>query len=233
MTTGTESQFHLTSRESYPIDDLRQNCVEGRRLVELSGVELENAFLVLSDLARQLDQPMVILTALESDAKRLVEELQIINRTPGQVGHVPAIEASPYGHLSPDRRAVMELLSALNALAWDQWQNMIVVSVAALMRRVLPAETLLEHAFIVDVGQELDRRSLLRTLADGGYRAVSVVEDRGTFAVRGSIIDVFPADRESPVRIEFWGDEVDDQNPIRKPTYAGGCWPTTDVRPCT
>ncbi|MGC6417189.1 MAG: transcription-repair coupling factor [Bradymonadia bacterium] len=209
MTTGTESQFHLTSRESYPIDDLRQNCVEGRRLVELSGVELENAFLVLSDLARQLEQPMVILTALESDAKRLVDELQIINRTPGQVGHVPAIEASPYGHLSPDRRAVMELLSALNALAWDQWQNMIVVSVAALMRRVLPAETLLEHAFIVDVGQELDRRSLLRTLADGGYRAVSVVEDRGTFAVRGSIIDVFPADRESPVRIEFWGDEVD------------------------
>ena len=82
MTTGTESQFHLTSRESYPIDDLRQNCVEGRRLVELSGVELENAFLVLSDLARQLDQPMVILTALESDAKRLVDELQIINRTP-------------------------------------------------------------------------------------------------------------------------------------------------------
>ena len=205
MTTGIENQFQLTSRESYPMDDLRQNCVDGRRLVELSGVELENAFLVLSDLARAIDQPLVILTALESDAKRLVDELKIINPTTGQVGYVPAIEASPYGHLSPDRRAVMGLLSALNALAWDQWQNVMVVSIASLMRRVLPAETLLEHAFIVDVGQEIDRRALLRTLADGGYRAVSVVEDRGTFAVRGSIIDVFPADRQSPIRIEFGG----------------------------
>ena len=114
MTIGTENQFpaHIprivSNGRSTP--KLR-GWPTSRRIV---GVELENAFLVWSDLAR--NRPAYgDLTALESDAKRLVDELKIINPTTGQVGYVPAIEASPYGDLSPDRRAVMELLSALNS----------------------------------------------------------------------------------------------------------------------
>ncbi len=61
-------------------------------------------------------------------------------------------------------------------------------------------------------------------LADGGYHAVSTVEDPGTFAVRGGIIDVFPPHLDDPVRIELWGDDVDSVKPFRvdsQRTYGG------------
>ena len=58
-------------------------------------------------------------------------------------------------------------------------------------------------------GENLERESFLQTLLEGGYERRPVVEERGEFSVRGGIIDLFPPLYDQPVRLEFWGDEVE------------------------
>ena len=96
---------------------------------------------------------------------------------------------------------------SLTVSAAEAWFT--VVPAAALARRVIPPDVLVNHSHLVAVGQRLDREACLRALADGGYHAVGSVEDPGTFAVRGGIIDVYVPHLKLPVRIDLFGDEVE------------------------
>jgi transcription-repair coupling factor (superfamily II helicase) len=198
-----------TREELYPLEALLKAVTDGRKLVDVSGVELDLlAYLVVS-AQRRLDRPVVLITPGASEARRLTADLRFFAGQDVAVTHVPAVDASPYGDLSPDRTQVMTLLAAQAALAWDQGGPFVVLSAGALARRVVPSDVLVAFSFLVAVGQDLDREACLRALADGGYHAVSTVEDPGTFAIRGGILDVFPPHLSRPVRVELWGDEVE------------------------
>ena len=79
----------------------------------------------------------------------------------------------------------------------------------ALHKRVLPPDVLDTLSEMVGVGQDLDRDALLRRLAHMGYQSSPLVEDLGTFSVRGGIIDVFCPLYSRPLRIELFGDTVE------------------------
>ncbi|MBV69728.1 MAG: transcription-repair coupling factor [Myxococcales bacterium] len=199
----------MTENERYPIEKVINDIETGTKRVELSGIDRGSMALFVAELKSRLSTPIIAITPLESDARRLLRDIVFSAGSNVSVGHIPRVDASPYGHLSPDRQSVMGLLAALTSMAWESWQDVIVTSAVALTRRVMPSDVLLDHSYLIDAGQELNRSGCLRALADSGYRAVSVVEDRGTFAIRGGIIDIFPPTGSAPVRLELWGDEVE------------------------
>src|SRR6185503_9483773 len=115
-------------------------------------------------------------------------------------------EASPYADVNPDRRGAQTRLSTLFHLGMELPWSVLVCPIAALSRKVVPRETVLEHAELVVAGQEIDRDKLAARLAAAGYVRSPLVEDPGSLAIRGALMDVWAPSAEVPVRIEFYGD---------------------------
>ncbi len=84
-----------------------------------------------------------------------------------------------------------------------------IASVGSLMRRVVPRELFTRHRLELVVGHETPRDELIASLDAAGYLRAELVEDPGTYAVRGNLVDVFPPRERFPARIEWWGDEIE------------------------
>lgn len=201
----------------FPIEHVLEALERGRHLVDLSGVDVDLAAYLAVALHEQLRRPFVVVTPDVPDARRVADDLAFFGG-PEVVGTLPLVEASPYDDLSPDRNAVMELLAMQARLAWDTAPEMLVTPVSALARKAVPSDVLLERSHIIAAGQDLDRAQCLRAFADAGYHAVSAVEDPGTFAIRGHILDVYPPHLDRPARVELWGDEVESIRPFNPET---------------
>jgi transcription-repair coupling factor (superfamily II helicase) len=122
---------------------------------------------------------------------------------------LPADERTPFHATSPDPLVVMERAATLHRLGTGQPFSILVVTPEALCRRGLPFAEVQRMAEIIEVGEDLDRGALTRKLIVGGYSQVNTCEDPGTFALRGSILDVFFPGFDKPVRIDLFGDTVE------------------------
>jgi transcription-repair coupling factor (superfamily II helicase) len=132
----------------------------------------------------------------------------------GEVLVFAASESSPYADVSPDRRAAMSRMATLFHLAHDRAWSFLAIPASALARKVVPRKELARRAHRIIAEQEIDRDSLVRALVEAGYLRVPVVEDPGSFAVRGALLDIWPPSSESPVRVELYGDLVLSMKPF-------------------
>ena len=167
---------------------------------------------LLGRLLPDVDVPLVLVTATEERARGLQGALELFTRHgEGQtsVDVVWPLEHAPYRGVSPSRAAVMERIATLVRLATKPPPDVLIVTASALLDRVLQRTTLTDNTFTLQRGDRVDREALLSWLIDRGYHAVPTVTDPGTFAVRGSIIDLFCPLYEAPIRADFWGDELD------------------------
>jgi transcription-repair coupling factor (superfamily II helicase) len=129
---------------------------------------------------------------------------------PPAVLELPAPESSPYSEMQPDRRTIMRRMAVLFRLRKQADARVVVVaSAAAVLRRVLAPQPFAELCAVVKTGETLPRDELVRRLVQAGFGRSPVVEDPGTFAVRGAVIDLFPPVYRHPVRVELFGDEVE------------------------
>ncbi|HET7678285.1 MAG TPA: hypothetical protein VFK38_10600, partial [Candidatus Limnocylindrales bacterium] len=87
--------------------------------------------------------------------------------------------------------------------------RVLVAGVQALFQRTLPPAALPEAPLLLERGRRLSQERLLRALVELGYEPVAEVGGRGEFARRGGIVDCFPAGQPLPVRIEWFGDEIE------------------------
>ena len=96
---------------------------------------------------------------------------------------------------------------------------MVVAAVRAAVQRVSPSDI---EPVTLEVGKEADFDRLVRRLASLGYERTDRVEARGELAVRGGIIDLYPAQADGPVRIDFWGDEIEEMTAFSVATQRSG-----------
>ena len=192
---------------------LEQALREGSRRASITGVRGGARGYLLARLARGGIGPFVCVTADEEEAETLASDLELFlgAGTPEAptVLRLPADSQLPYDVLSPDRRTVQARLAALFHLAHGAPARALVVSARALARRYLPAELFESRCELVGAEQQIDRDVLAARLVAMGYQSVPIVEDPGTFAVRGGILDVFSPLYGKPVRLEFFGDLVE------------------------
>jgi transcription-repair coupling factor (superfamily II helicase) len=130
---------------------------------------------------------------------------------PRSVRFYPARGVRYESQLAPPPHLVGLRIAALDALLGDNPAGeppVVVASAVALMERV-PDPELRPHGFELAVGEQIDLTQTLERLVACGYERVEQVDDRGQFAARGGILDIYPATEERAVRIELFGDEVE------------------------
>ncbi len=157
---------------------------------------------------------LVVVTEDMTTAARLEQDLRFYLGTSGQeetalpVFRFPDWETLPYDVFSPHQDIISERLIALYHLPKAS-AGILLVPVATLMQRLAPRDYLDASVLLLDVGQRLNREELRLRLEAVGYRAVTTVMERGEFAVRGSLFDLYPMGAKLPYRIDLCDDVVD------------------------
>ena len=117
-------------------------------------------------------------------------------------------ETSPYADVHPDRRQAMQRAAALFTMARGLPWRSAVATPSGLLRRAGPPEALVRAGLELRKDGALDVERASHTLTESGYLRAPVVEDPGSFAVRGGVLDIWPANVSEPVRAELFGDLV-------------------------
>ncbi|MCX5200743.1 transcription-repair coupling factor [Streptomyces sp. NBC_00237] len=190
-------------------------AVDGHRMhVDLVGPSAARPF-VLAALARDAGRPVLAVTATGREAEELAATLRTL-LPEDSVAEFPAWETLPHERLSPRSDTVGRRLAVLRRLAHpsadDPAAGPVSVVVAPVRSVLQPQVKGLGELVPVALrsGQSADLGEVTEALAAAAYQRVELVEKRGEFAVRGGILDVFPPTEEHPLRVEFWGDDVEE-----------------------
>ncbi len=180
----------------------------GERRIAIPGLKGSSPALFVAELVRAgLDNPLVI-AATQEAAEEFCRELAFFSTGDLHAALFPAWDAAPFSAASPHPDVTGARLDTLFRLQ-NGLARITVMPVAAALQRVLPRKTLNDASCYLLAGEEFERDDLLARLVRMGYANVPLVEDRGTFAVRGGILDIFPPNLATPVRIEFFGDTAE------------------------
>ncbi|MBV9228571.1 MAG: hypothetical protein JOZ18_04590, partial [Chloroflexi bacterium] len=197
----------LTQRPEYRrlIEQLRK--AEG--LPALTGVTEAARPYVAAALAITLKQPLLLVGNDETEANQMAEAVKAFVPNPSDVFSLPDRDALPYERLIGDALTTQQRMQALIAMVERERTTIVTCSARALTQLVIPPQELSASLFRLEPGQEVDLTMMLEHLYNLGYEPTAEVEDPGQFSHRGGIVDLFPPTLQRPVRVEFFGDEVE------------------------
>jgi transcription-repair coupling factor (superfamily II helicase) len=159
----------------------------------------------LAGLARALDRCILAVVPTESDAEALrAASAEFVNPT----ALLSSWDVLPYEGLSPDPRTSAHRLEALRLLAHGSGPRVVVASARGFIHKPAPGAADLEPLHI-RAGESIDRDELAMHLVELGYLREDVASEPGTFAVRGGVVDIFPAQDDRVARLELFGDEIE------------------------
>jgi len=166
------------------------------------------AALAIAEAAASADRSLLVIAAGAREAERLHGELEFFASKALPVRLFPDWETLPYDLFAPHPDIVSERLATLHALP-ELKRGVVVVALPTLMQRLPPRQWIEAHALDLARGHQLDLEAFRGRLVAAGYAHVSQVMAHGEFAVRGSIIDVFPMGASEPLRIDLFDDRID------------------------
>jgi transcription-repair coupling factor (superfamily II helicase) len=186
---------------------VRQLC--GKERLDYAGLPGGALSLLLTEAARKGAPPMLVITADQDTAFACADDLRFFGVSAGAgedalpVLRFPTPDTTPFLQVAADRKASMERVAALCHLAHGLPWQFLVAPVSALLRKVAPKAVLAARSRRIQVMDIVERDELLSLFADCGYLRVPVVEDPGSFAARGALLDVYPPHAEGPIRLEL------------------------------
>ncbi|MBH5322798.1 transcription-repair coupling factor [Aurantiacibacter sediminis] len=165
--------------------------------------------LVLADIARAAKGRAVFI-APDDAAMRAVVDAAHFFAPELQVIEFPAWDCLPYDRASPAMSVSAQRLAALHRMqSAKPGQQLVVTTVNALLQRVLTPYRIREAVREFKPGFEIGHENLAKLLRKQGYTRVDTVVDTGEFAMRGSIVDIYPSGLEGGLRLDFFGDELE------------------------
>jgi transcription-repair coupling factor (superfamily II helicase) len=186
---------------------------EGTGRLRVSGLTPTAKALLLVLLQKAAGRPFIVVVPDNRTAEDFVPVLQAFHELiggndPDSVVSLPTRDVLPFQNLSPHPEIQEERAVALWKIATGA-VSILVSPIAATALRLRSADYYADLARMVRRGETLDTEPLLRHLNTVGYTATDVVEMPGEYAIRGGILDVYSPEADRPLRIEFFGDEVD------------------------
>ncbi|WP_435101299.1 transcription-repair coupling factor [Arhodomonas sp. AD133] len=178
---------------------------ERREWHDLAG---DSAALAMASAAAHHGGLTLIVTATAHEAQMLDAAIRFFAVDGLPVHTLPDWETLPYDVFSPHQDIISERLRTLHALPRTE-RGVLLVPGATLMQRIAPPSFLEGTTLLLAEGDRLDLGAMRERLERAGYRCVSEVMEHGEFAVRGSILDLFPMGSDAPYRIDLFDDEVD------------------------
>ncbi|WP_386698514.1 transcription-repair coupling factor [Lonepinella sp. MS14436] len=159
----------------------------------------------LSQIAQQYQGLTVIVTQDSKTAARLEK---LLRQTLPAVQLFPDWETLPYDAFSPHQDIISARLSSLFYLQQAKL-GVLILPITTLMQRLCPPSFLSQNVLLIKKGDRLNIEKMRLNLENAGYRAVEQVLEVGEFAVRGSLLDLFPMGSSEPFRLDFFDDEID------------------------
>lgn len=190
--------------------ELSEALAQGRGVCA-EGVSGGGKAALCAALSAARDSTALILTFNEERASQLADDLHNLLDSDDDDRRVllyPSIASALYDGITPQRATIAARLTVLERLCAGT-PTVVVASIRALMTLIIPGAELIAARREVATGSEVDRDELARALLNLGYEPVDLVDDVGQFSVRGGIVDVSPPTSPLPVRIEFFGDEIE------------------------
>ena len=158
----------------------------------------------LAGMAARARGPLLAIVPGERDAEELADDLALFNSA---VVFMPAWETLPFEHVSPNAATMAKRSEARHALGGGEPGTVVVASARSVSQRISPSDP---SPLTGRTGEDVGFEYLIEWLAEAGYHRTDRVESRGEFAVRGGIVDLYPAQTDEPVRLDFWGDSLED-----------------------
>ncbi len=165
--------------------------------------------LVIAQMAQQHAGPLLITTPDAGSAQRLEYGIRFyLGKNSVPILSFPDRETLPWDHFSPHQDIISERLASLYRLP-NLDKGILIVPTPTLMHRLPPRQFLDSHALLLETGQILDLEVMRLRLETSGYHCVSTVMEHGEFAVRGSLLDLYPMGSREAFRIELFDDEIE------------------------
>ena len=167
-----------------------------------------SAALAAAELAGSIDRPVLMLAEDPRHADQLEAEIRFFAGPGVPVQHFVEWETLPWDSFSPHQDIISERLNVLAALP-NMQKGIVVAAASVLQQRLPPVNYVQARSLSLSTGQTLQREAFTSALVAAGYYRVPQVSEHGEFAVRGSLIDIFPMGTGTPVRIDFLDDEIE------------------------
>ena len=203
------------SAPTKPLASLARSVARTEALADITG--LSTSVLAVPESARavavaalahsQQRRPIVVAAPTGTDAEQLAADLGAFVGAEN-VALFPAWETLPFERVSPATATMGQRMATLWRIAHETPPAFVVTGARALLQKLSPGWRNL-HPLRVRLGETCDIEALCNDLARYGYRREHVVEHRGEFARRGSIVDVWPSTSDEPIRVDTWGDDID------------------------
>ncbi len=184
---------------------LEKLMAEGKVSVDLAGLPGASKGLVLSVLAENSESPLVVVTPDQVSLRDMEMDLKSFGLE-GVISY-PEDEMLPYDYHEPDRDLVGAQMNALHAISMGRCR-VLVCTLRSCMKKVFMPEVFEGLLVGLDSGERYGIRDLAGRLSSLGYERHQIVEEKGQFAVRGAIMDIFEAGSSAPFRIEFDDDQI-------------------------
>ncbi len=164
--------------------------------------------LAAARLAGSAEHLVVVATADTDAAFHAEAELRFFAADGVRVLTFPDWETLPYDHFSAHQDIVSERLATLHELPSVK-SGALVLPVPTLLQRLPPTDFVQSRSLVLRVGGMFDLAAERERLSRAGYRAADTVSERGEYAVRGSLLDIFPMGAANPIRVDLFDDEID------------------------
>ncbi|HEY0052367.1 MAG TPA: CarD family transcriptional regulator, partial [Caulobacteraceae bacterium] len=186
-----------------------KTIAKGKGGLELAGTPEGFDALVVADILKARGGTVLFVArdyaranAFESAIRFFADQLEIVRFS--------AWDCLPYDRVSPSAGLAAQRMAVLSQLSAESTgPRLVITTVAAASQRVPPREAMRRAGYSTRVGRDVDVADLERYFAVNGYQRASTVSERGEYAIRGGVIDVFPPGAEEPVRLDLFGDSLE------------------------
>ena len=179
--------------------------------------------LLLSEAIEKNNSLSLVITSSAQEANSLTSVLNFfLKDTNVPILSFPDRETLPYDVFSPHQDLISKRLETLSKLS-NISRGALIVPITTLMNYLPPKEFISSRTFIYKVGDNFDSNELQQRLSASGYRRVQTVYEHGEFALRGSIIDIYPMGVANPFRIDLFDDEIESIRIFETTTQVSTC----------
>ena len=161
--------------------------------------------MLIHTLCEESSYGAVVLTPDDATSEKLCTDLTALG---SKAVTYPARDFNFYSVETSSKEYEQKRIGALSKMISGEC-NVLLLSAEAALQKIMPKCELISKIFSLEEGQEISTDDIRRKLISCGYSAADMVEGPGQFSVRGGILDIYPCNLDAPVRIEFWGDEID------------------------
>ncbi|MDJ0794612.1 MAG: transcription-repair coupling factor [Woeseiaceae bacterium] len=177
--------------------------------------------LAVAELAAAIQRPILVLAEDPRHADQLEAEIRFFAGGELPVEHFVEWETLPWDSFSPHQDIISQRLSVLSRMP-SMTHGVVIAATTVLQQRLPPLDYVAARSLSLVQGQELPREPFVDSLVESGYIRVPQVSEHGEFAVRGSLIDVYPMGAQEPLRIDFFDDDVESLRAFSAETQMSG-----------